>query len=299
MSKKVFTVMGATGHIGHVLTEELLKKGHVVRALGRDAQKLSKLKTLGAEILTPDISVASDLTEVFRGSDGVFVMIPPHYAAPDFSAYQDQTGEAITKAVAESGVKRVVFLSSIGADKPSGTGPIAGLYRQEQRLNGLSGVHVIHLRPSSFMENQFHSIPMIKGKGINGSAQPGNFAIPMVATKDIGVKAAELLDRLDFEGHQVYDFTGPKEYTLAEMTAALGKAIGKPELAYIQFSLDDAKKGILGSGMKPDMADLMIEMYQAGNEGKLRPTQDLTPDHRGKTPVEEFAQEFAAVYSQS
>ena len=33
MSKFTFAIMGATGHIGHALTEELLKKGHKVRAL--------------------------------------------------------------------------------------------------------------------------------------------------------------------------------------------------------------------------------------------------------------------------
>jgi len=195
-------------------------------------------------------------------------------------------------------VKCAVNLSSIGAEVPSGTGPIAGLYRQEQRLNKLSDVHIVHLRPSSFMENQFWSIPVIKGNGINGSATPGNIPLPTVATKDIGEKAAELLDRLEFKGHQVLDFTGPKEYTLSEVTSALGKAIGKPDLAYVQFPLEDVKKGMLGSGMKPGTVDLMIEMYKAGNEGKLHPTQPLTGEKRGKTPVEEFAKIFAGVYNQ-
>jgi hypothetical protein len=55
---------------------------------------------------------------------------------------------------------------------------------------------------------------------------------------------------------------------------------------------------LLGSGFKPGMTDLMIEMYKAGTEGKLHPTQELTAERRGKTPIEEFAKTFAAVYNQ-
>ncbi len=298
MSKKTYAVLGATGHIGHVLTEKLLEKGHKVLALGRDEKKLDGLKAKGAEIASPSFGDSAALTEAFKGKDGVFSMIPPSYGVEDFADYQDRTGEAIALAIQNSGVRYVVNLSSIGAEVPSGTGPIAGLYRQEQRLNKLSGVNVLHLRPSSFMENQFWSIPVIKGMGFNGSATPGNFPLPIVATRDIGEKASELLDQLGFQGHLVLDFTGPREYTLVEFTAALGKAIGKPDLKYVQFSLEDARKGMVESGMKPRMADRMVEMYKAGNEGKLRPTQELTANHRGKTPIEEFAKVFAAVYGQ-
>ena len=299
MSKRIYAVLGATGHIGHVLTEKLLEKGHVVRALGRDGKKLAALKAKGAEISSPAFDDASQLTGAFKGADGVFVMIPPSYGADDFAGYQDKTGEAAVQAISNSGVKYVVHLSSIGAELPSGTGPIAGLYRQEQRLNKLSGVNVLHLRPSSFMENEYWSLPLIKGKGINGSASPADFPLPRVATQDIGEKAAELLDRLAFQGQGFLDFTGPKEYSMKEMTAALGKAIGKPDLPYVQFSLEDAKKGMLASGMKPGIVDLMIEMYKAGGEGKLHPNQTLTAEHRGKTTAEEFAEDFAAVYNQS
>lgn len=195
-------------------------------------------------------------------------------------------------------MKLVVDLSSVGASEPQGTGPITGLYRQEQRLNKLSGANILHLRPTSFMENQFFSIPVIKSMAVNGSAFPGDYAMPIVATQDIGAKAAEFLDQGNFKGHSIFEFTGPREYTLIEVTAALGKAIGKPELKYVRFSYEEVKKGILQSGMTLQMTDLMLEMYRAGNEGKIHPTQEFTTDHRGKTTIEEFAKGFAGVYSQ-
>jgi len=77
MPKKTYAVMGATGHIGQVLTEKLLEKGHAVRALGRDEKKLSALKDKGAETLSPAFDDAKGLADAFKGADGVFLMIPP------------------------------------------------------------------------------------------------------------------------------------------------------------------------------------------------------------------------------
>jgi uncharacterized protein YbjT (DUF2867 family) len=296
MPKKSYAIMGATGHVGRALAEKLLEKGHVVRALGRDGTKLSALEAKGAKALAPAFDDAHALAEAFRGADGVFVMIPPSYGEDDFSAYQDRIGEAVTEALVSSGVKYAVDLSSFGAEHPSGTGPIAGLYRMEQILNRLSHVNVLHLRAASFMENHYWSVPIIRMNGVNLATAPGNIPMPAVAAGDIGEKAGDFLDKLSFKGHEVFDFTGPREYTFSEATTALGKAIGKPDLAYVQIPYEAARKAMLGNGMKSAMVDLMVEMYQAGNEGKIRPTQELTAEHRGKTTIEEFALGFASIY---
>ncbi len=299
MSKRIYTILGATGHIGQVMTEELLKKGHTVMALGRDPKKLAHLKEKGAHTMTPAFNDTTALTEAFKGADGVFTMIPPSYGAVDFGEYQNETGEAIAQALKDSGIKNHLFLSSIGADKPSGTGPIANLYKQEKRLEAIAGLNNIFLRPAYFMENIFWALPVIKGMGVYGSPLRGDMPIPMVATHDIGVKAAELLDKLDFAGNKVFELGGPKTHTLKEVASLVGKAIGKPDLAYAQFPYEDAKKGMVGSGMNARMADLMIEMNKAFNEGLVMPTQSLTGDHQGHFPLEEFIKFVAGAYAQS
>jgi uncharacterized protein YbjT (DUF2867 family) len=291
--------MGATGHIGQVLTEELLKKGNQVRALGRDAGKLGHLRSLGAETHTPSFEDSQALATAFQGADAVFAMIPPSYGAEDFSLYQNQVGEAITEAVVHSGVPNVLLLSSIGADKKEGVGPIANLHFQEKRLAEVKGLNLLCLRPSYFMENLFWSIPVIQGMGIHGTPLRADLKIPMVTTRDIGHKAAEFLDAINFQGTSVFELGGPRDLTMTEVTAILGQAIGKPGLNYVQFPYEDAKKGMVGSGMKPPMADLMLEMNRAFNEGRLEPTQALTANPRGTTTIEEFAKGFAGAYSQS
>ena len=293
MTKRTYAIVGATGQIGHVVSEELLKRGHVVRAIGRNKEKLSALEFKGAEAHAVLLDNAQALAKVFQGASGVFIMIPPAYDADDFGAYQDRVGETIASTITQAKVTHVVDLSSIGAHLAEGTGPIKGLYRQEKRLNAIPGLNVLHLRPAYFMENQLWSIPTIKQHGVNGSPLRGDLPIPMIATYDIGKKAAELLDRLDFRGVSVVEFAGPKQVTLNEATAILGRAIGKPDLTYVQFSYADAEKAMLGMGMKPSIVSLMIEMNRSFNEGRVMPEEKPV---RGTTAFETFAETFAKAY---
>jgi uncharacterized protein YbjT (DUF2867 family) len=295
--KRVFAVVGATGHIGTVLSGELLRKGHEVRALGRDKGKLAALESKGAKARAAGFDDAAALADAFRGASAVFALVPPAYGEDDFPAWQDRSGSAIATALAKSGVKHLVNLSSVGAQRPDGNGPIGGLHRQEKRLEAVAGLNVLHLRPSYFMENHYWSIPTIKGMGINGSPIKPDLSFAQVATSDIGRKAAELLDKLDFTGRSVVEFGGPKEMTLADTTAILGRAIGRPDLKYVQFPYDDALKAMIGSGMKPGIAQLMVDMYRGFNEGRVRPETMVTD--RGTTTLEEFAKGFAAAFKAS
>jgi len=280
--------MGATGHIGRILAETLLKKGHAVRAIGRDKEKLDKLAGKGAEIFSSSFDDVAGLTKAFVGSDAVFCLLPPGYAVDDYGPFQDKVGEAIKQALIKSNIHYVLNLSSLDADKPEGTGPIKGLYRHEKRLNSIPNLNVLHFRPGFFMENLLMSIPLIKSSGKIGSPLRSDLSIPMIATYDVGLKAAEILQALNFSKQSVFDMAGPRELTMEEASLAIGKAIGLHQLEYVQLSFQDAEKGMLSMGMKPKMAKLMLEMYQAMNDKKIM-QQHLTSEHRGKTTMEEFA----------
>ncbi len=298
MSKIVAVVIGATGQIGQVVTEELLKRGYEVRAVGRNQQKLGALQAKGAKSVVASFDDGAALMAAFKDAAAAFSFIPPAYDADDFSAYQDRAGEAVAAALKQQGVRRVVNLSSLGADRSSGTGPIAGLHRHEQRLNELPVADVVHLRAAYFMENQLFSIPLIKQQGINGSPIRGGAPIHMVATRDIGVRAAELLDQPGARARSmsIVELVGPRSVTLNEMTTVLGRAIGKPDLRYVQFSYADAEQTMCGMGMKPKSAALMVEMYRAFNDGWIAPTQEFV---RGSITITEFAKLFAEVYQKS
>ncbi len=294
MSKRVIAVLGATGHIGTLLTEDLLRRGHEVRALGRDAAKLAALAGKGAKTQTTAFDDVSALTEAFRGADAAFTMIPPSYGEENFSTWQDRTGQAIVEAVRKSGLKHVVDLSSVGAQHPEGTGPITGLHRQEKRLDGVAGLNVLHLRASYFMENHYWSIPTIKTANVNGTALYTNLPFSQVATADIARKAADVLDRVDFKDRTVLELGGPKDLTMKEVTSILGRAIGKPLLKYVEFPYEEVEKNLGAVGMKPATAALMVDMYRGFNDGFVAPQAPLKD--RGTTALEDFALGFAAAY---
>jgi uncharacterized protein YbjT (DUF2867 family) len=287
MSKQTIAVMGATGHVGAALSQLLLGRGHEVLALGRDARKLEALVAKGAKTRSVGFSDAAQLSEAFSGADAAFVMIPPSYDHADFRAYQVRTADAIAQALERARVARVVSLSSIGAQHPEGTGPIAGLHGLEQRLNR-TALGVLHLRPGYFMENHLFSIATIKSMGMNGSPLRGDLDLPQIATQDIAAKAAEVLDGGGFRGSSSFEFAGPRDVTLAESTRILGQAIGQPGLQYVQFPYADAEKA-LAAMMPPSSASLLVEMYRALNEGLAQYEKPLAPERRTKTTLEEFA----------
>ncbi len=264
--------------------------------IGRDTGRLKPFSEKGAEAVTGSLNDAPFLTRVFEDARAVFTMIPTDVQAKDINAYQDTIGEAIASAVEAAKVPSVVNLSSLGAEHKAGTGPIAGLHRQEERLNQLKQTRVLHLRPTYFMENFLMNIPMIKSMGINGSAIRGDLPIPYIATRDIAEVAAATLLSLDFPEKGVRLLLGPRDYTFIEATRIFGEAIGKPDLPYIQFSYEDMEKGLLDAGISRSVAKSYIEMETAMNNG-LTVAYKRGPENTTKTTLEEFSPAFAAAYA--
>ncbi|SFQ32798.1 NmrA family NAD(P)-binding protein [Hymenobacter arizonensis] len=292
MSKKI-TVLGATGNIGTALVHQLLGQGHQVTAVARPSARLDALQQAGASTKAGDAHDAAFLTEAFRGADAAFLMIPPNAAGPDVLAHMQQIGEATAQAVRASGLPAAVHLSSIGADLPAGTGPVVGLYHQEARLNSIDGLAVAHLRPAYFMENLLANIGLIQHLGLLGSGIRPDLRFPMVATRDIAARAAELLSGTIEKGAVEY-LLGPRDYSMQEAGAAIAGAIGRPELPYVQFSYEDAKAGMVQAGLSKNMASLYDEMTRNMNEEKVMTTAPRDVRSTTPTTIEAFAEQVFA-----
>jgi len=290
------TVMGATGKTGSVVTEQLLAAGVQVRALGRSADKLAGLVKAGAQPVVADVNRAADLTTAFRGADVVYALVPPNLTAPDILAHYEQVNGAIATALSESGVKRVVYLSSIGADQPSGTGPVVGLHRGEERLKKLPGLDLLLLRPGYFYENHFGSIGLIKAQGVNGAAIAPDVPVVQIASHDIGEIAAKAIIARDFSGATVRELFGPRDLTMTEATRILGSKIGKPDLKYMQFPDEGVVAGLTGAGFSQSIARAFVEMAHALNDGRMKALGKHTPGNTGKIPFESFAEGWAGAY---
>ncbi len=288
-------ITGATGNTGSKIAELLLARREKVRVVGRDAGRLKPFTARGAEAAVGDLNDPAFVVKVFAGADAVYTMIPPNYQAEDFRAYQRGIAENAVTAIDKNGVRFVVNLSSQGAHLPEGTGPIAGLHEMEERLNGLAGANVLHLRPAYFMENLLMTIGLIRSSGIMGSAIRGDLKMPMIATKDVAAYAADRLARRDFSGKKVQDLLGQRDVTMDEAARIIGKKIGMPGLTYVQFAYEETEKALIGMGLSKDLSRLYVEMSRAMNEGTTD-SGKRSPQSTTATSIEEFAEIFARAY---
>ncbi len=247
-------------------------------------------------MLTGDAADTAFLTRAFRGADAVYTLLPPDPESPDLRKKWNQEGEAIVTAIRTSGVRFVVFLSSVGADLPEGTGPIAGLHAQEERLRKLPDVNVLILRPASFFENFYAVLGLIKHQGINGGAVAPDLQIPMIATRDIADVAVRALKARDWTGVVVRELLGPRDLTYEEATRIIGAHIGKPDLQYVQFPYADFAPSLVQMGISQNMAGLYAEMARAFNEGKIKPREGRRPENTTPTKFEDFAEVLARAY---
>ncbi len=287
--KSPIVICGATGHVGSKIAETLLGSGHPIRVVGRERVRLGPLAAKGAEPFPGDVRDTAFLEKAFAGARAAFILIPPKHDAPNIRAYQDELSDALSSALSAARVPRVVTLSSIGADLPEGTGLIRGLHELESKLDRQAERAVVHLRAGYFMENHLFSIPLIRARGQNGSPVRPEVPIPMVATKDIAGMAVRALLDDKAAGHAVRYVLGPRDLSLAEATGILGEAIGTSGLKYVQFPEAEARKAMIAMGMSGSVADAMLEMERAFNDGRIRPTQPRSAENTTPTTLEEFA----------
>jgi len=293
----LIAVTGATGNVGRVLVQSLLKGGVKVRAIARNREKLLGLIAHGADERAGDIQDTAFLIEAFRGADAVFAMIPEHPNLPNFLEDKRKSAASLAQAIKTAGVSRVVALSAIGVNPPPGVGPAVPNREFEEMLKAIPGLSVIVLRAAFLMENHLGSLQVIKTAGINGSPARADVAFPMITTRDIAVAAVEYLSVPAFKGYAVRELLGPRDYTYREATSIFGAAIGKPDLAYMEFPFDDFRKGLQGAGFSPNTADAVVELYTAFNEGRIQRTVNRTPSNTTPTTLEEFAREvFAPIF---
>lgn len=267
----MITITGATGKTGSPVADILLEKGEQVRVIGRSAERLEKFRMQGAEIAVGDQADGVFLTNALTGSDTLYLLIPPKPDADNVRAYYNELGGVAVQAIRKAGVKKIVFLSSLGAEKPSGTGPVLGLHDVEAMLSLLREIDIVVLRPGYFMENTLGNLEMIASKSINGGPMPADTRVAMVATADIAEKAASLLLKRTFRGHSIEEIVGDR-ITSAEMTAIMGTALGINHLPYLQFSDHDAEAGLLAMGLSASVAHAYVELAHGVTEGLIDTT---------------------------
>lgn len=290
----MYVVMGASGHTGHVVAEKLLAQSQKVRAIGRNLERLQLLVSQGAQSTACDLTDQAGLTEALQGAKAAFVMIPPQLTSTDYGRYQDLVSASIAASIEAAEVYHAVVLSSFGADKSEGTGPVAGLHRLEEKLTRVPGLNVLFLRPGYFMENTLGQIGMIKTLGVAAGPLRAELEIPMIATRDIGTYAAERLLKLDFTGQEIQELLGPRDISMAEAASIIGKVISRPQLGYKRLPDEQVRMVMVEMGVSKNLAGLMLEMSAAMNSGHMAAIEKRSADNTTPTSYENFVRDVFA-----
>jgi uncharacterized protein YbjT (DUF2867 family) len=286
----MYVVTGATGNTGSVVAQALLAKGEKVRIVGRSKERLAPLVSRGAEAFVADLADATALTRAFDGARAVYFMVPPDPASTDYRDRQTRIVDAGAQALAAARVRYAVTLSSLGVDQESGTGPVLGLRDMESRLNRIDGLNVLHLRAGYFMEDTLAQVEVIRHFAMTAGPLRADLLLPMIASQDIGVAAADALLKLDFSGQQTRKLLGSRDLSYNEATRIIGAAIGKPDLAYMQLPGSQFIQALTTMGMSQNFAELILEMSDALNDGRMNALETRSPATTTPTSFEAFVQ---------
>ncbi len=295
-----YIITGAAGNISRPLAEKLIRQGHEVSVISRNADHIRVLIDLGAKAAIGSVEDTAFLEKAFAGMDAVYTMTPPkNDITARWKEYIGGIGVNFAAAIRSSGIRYVVNLSSVGAHLPDGCGPVSGLYRVEQALNALQDVNVLHLRPGYFYFNFFGMIDMIRNMNIMGSNFGGpGFVMMLAHPADIAEAAFDALNTLSFSGKSVL-YVSSEDRTTDDIARVLGESVGKPALPWVAFTDEQALGGLLQAGLPEELARNYVEMGQAIQSGIfLEDYKKQKNFYRGKIKLEDFAKTFTMVYNQ-
>ncbi|KAK3390693.1 hypothetical protein B0H63DRAFT_429337 [Podospora didyma] len=211
------------------------------------------------------------------GSDAVLAITPPKYDGSDVVQLGKTIAENIKAAVQKAGsVKRLVYLSSVGAQYDHGVGVVASNYEAEATLKD-AAPEVVFVRCTYFMENWASAAETVKDAGFFFSTlTPLDFKLEMVSIQDVGnACTASLLNSLE-QGQpspHAFELFGPRPYTSLDVKEGFQQVIGKA--VTVRPIVKPALREFYSGLFPPTLAQQFAEMNEAYLPGGLL---DRDPD---------------------
>ncbi|MBY3026603.1 NmrA family NAD(P)-binding protein [Rhizobium leguminosarum] len=219
-------VVGATGRIGAKLTENLLAKGHSVKALSRGGAALDALVAKGAEPFLGSFDTGDgELGRFFEDADAAFLMVKTLWAAEDFHGHYPAVALRFFDALRDSPVKFAVSLTAMGSELGGNTGHFQGFHILDQILNRLGDIKLVHLQGGWFMEDLSRWADAIAQHDRIGFTLAPDVKAPWVSIQDVVDFAAKEFDTPTDQHRSVRQLG--IDYTMTEIAALIGRALGR------------------------------------------------------------------------
>lgn len=253
-------VTGAGGHLGRRVVELLLDAGATnIVAASRDPSKLADLAARGVETRRADFDDPASLQAAFAGVERLLLVSTDAVGQPGQRIAQHRA--AVAAAVA-AGVKHIVYTSA-PSPRPQAEGGVLDDHFWSEQAIIASGLDWTLLRHNLYAEN------ILMGAGqavVSGQVftATGGMGRSYVTREDCArVDAAALLTAT---GRQILDVNGPEAVTQDQVAALLAEVSGRP-VAHIAVSDDQLRAGLIGAGLPPFVAGLLVDFDVAASQG--------------------------------
>ncbi len=277
------------GNIGRVVADQLLRAKENAVIISRHPQEVQNLVKRGAHLVEGSIDNPAVLDRALTGADALFWLTPFAFDQPDYLSWAKHIAQTAANAAKRHSVKRVVLVSSVGAQHESGVGPIGCLPAIEKAFKE-AVPNVTALRAGSFMENFLNDVGTIAATGTIFGPRPAAVKIPWVATCDIATKAAAALLDVHWSGFRVIGVHGPEDIEPARAAKIIGEGIGLP-VKYVEVTVEQAKQGMSGAGLPEFAVALLAEMYASFRAGRMLRTEPRTAETTTGTSLLEFSRQ--------
>lgn len=260
-------ILGASGQIGAMLVENLLKDGQEVRAVVRSSIKEKALADKGMEAITADFFDAKSLENAFRGGDTVFLLTPENPECADFMGETRTILNNYREAVLLSGISRIVGLSSMGAHQGAGTGNLEASYMLEHAFSGVN-IEQIFIRPAYYFSNWIGYLDLVKDYGILPTFFPPEMTLPMIAPPDAAAFLAGVMEGI-IRGESIYEITGPREYSALEI-AEIFEDVLERRVSVRHIPQGEWEEALTQAGFSKNGARNLMMMTEAVIDGRTR-----------------------------
>lgn len=256
----MIAITGATGQLGALAVEELLKtvKASELVAIVRNPAKADALAQKGVVVRQADYGDQAALTAALSGVEKLLLV-----SSSEVGQRAAQHRNVINAAKA-AGVKFIAYTSLLHADKS----PL-GLHVEHvetEKMLADSGIPYALLRNGWYTENYLASAPAALAHGVFiGAAGEGKIAS---ATRADYAAAAARVISTDGHAGKVYELAGDSAWTLSELAAELSKQSGKP-VVYQNLSETDFASALKGVGLPDVFANLLADSDIGASKGGL------------------------------
>lgn len=264
---KMNIILGATGQVGSMLAEELLRREEPVRVVVRNETKAQTLKNMGAEVAIADYFDVESLKKAFQGGKTVFLLTPENPESDHFLQDTKALLNNYREAILSTDIRKIVGLSSMGAQNGRGTGSLLASHYLERAFQGINREQIF-VRPAYYFSNWVGYMELVKEQGVLPTFFPIEMKLPMIAPQDVAKFLAEVIVNAQSQ-EKIIEITGPQPYSSLEIAKSFEEVLNR-KVTLQQIVPADWEEALLSVGFSKDGTENLMQMTQAVIDGKTQ-----------------------------